>query len=783
MSVMILPATATPDERARHLLDQMTTAEKVAQLYGVWTTGMVDAQWSVVPERAQKLIPHGVGHFTRIGASTLLPPVDSARLANRLQRFLIEQTRLGIPAIVHEESCAGYMARGATTFPQAIGMASTWEPELVQAVADVIRVQMRAVGAHHALAPVLDVARDPRWGRVEETFGEDPFLITAIGTAYIRGLQGTDLKTGVIGTAKHFAAHGWPEGGRNWSPVNVGERDFREIFLMPFRAAIQSAQVESVMNAYHEMDGIPCIASRQLMVDILRDELGFDGTIVSDYGAILNLYNYHFVAESKLEAAHMALLTGIDVELPKSDCYDAALIEAVERGDIPVDLVNACAFRVLRQKFKIGLFENPYTDERRVTQVFQTPDQLTLTRHAAAKSIILLKNDANLLPLSPDLRHIAVIGPSSDSIRVLQGDYSYPSHLMDIYSPEFDPNAPNPFQMITGVDWDEHFPPSVTVLEGIRGVTQAQIHYAKGCDMTGDDTSGFAEAVDVARQSQVAIVVVGDHSGLSRSATSGEARDDVTLELPGVQRQLIEAIYTTGTPVVVVLINGRVFALSWIAAHIPAVVEAWEGGQQGGAAIADVLFGKVNPGGKLPVSFPRAVGQLPVYYNHKRAAGRSNWYSDYRTMPVAPLYPFGHGLSYTTFEYSPLRLSSDTVNAADTIHIEVDLRNTGDRAGEEVAQLYISDPIASVTRPVKALKGFKRVSLQPGEQKTIVFAFDVQHTAFYDLDMQYSVEPGQIDLLVGSSSEDIRSAASIQIIGVKSPARHVSFTDVQILGV
>jgi beta-glucosidase len=783
----VLSPDNTPDEQAETLLALMTIEEKVAQLHGVLVSALLEPDHTFNLTRAQNLMGFGAGHLTRVGASSMLRPAQSAELANQLQHFLVEHTRLGIPAIVHEESCAGYLGRGATTFPQAIGMSATWEPDLIEELATVIRRQMRAVGAHHALAPVLDVARDPRWGRLEETFGEDPFLITTIGSAYIHGLQGNDLQTGVIATAKHFLGYGWTEGGRNWSPAHIGERDLREVFLMPFRAAIQEAHIGSVMNAYNELDGVPCIISHPLMIKILREELGFSGVLVSDYGAITTLVNYHAVANTKLEAARMALEAGVDVELPSADCYGDELIAALYAGEIPVALVDTCVRRVLRQKAQLGLFENPYVQAGRAPEVFQTPYQVHLSRAVAQKSLVLLKNEPNLLPLSPALRKIAVIGPSANSVRLLQGDYSYPSHFDDTHLTDmdttFDPDAPAPFQSVQNIDWTDHFPPSVTVLEGIRALVSpdTEVRYAYGCGIGSLDRSGFAEAVSLAEHSDIAILVVGDKSGLSLGATSGESRDRATLELPGVQQQLIEAIYATRTPIVVVLVNGRAFALDWIAEHVPAILMAWLPGQEGGNAIAETLFGKVSPGGKLPISLPRSVGQLPVYYNHKYAASRSHWHGQYADMPVTPLYPFGHGLSYTHWDYSPLRLSNPVVGATDSLFIDVDVRNTGSVAGDEVVQLYIADPVASVTRPTQALKGFKRISLQPEEQKTVRFTLDVRHTAFYDSDMHYVVEPGKIDLMVGSSCTDIRSRASMSIVGEKQLVTHVFSTHIEVI--
>lgn len=780
-NAVYLNPTLTTDQRVDALLSDMSLDEKLAQLTGIWVTELIDRERQPVAEKLNNRLEHGIGHLTRVGASSLLPPQESAKLANTLQRYLLEHTRLAIPAIVHEESCAGYMARGATTFPQAMAMAAMWEPELVEQVTRIIRRQMRAVGAHHALAPVLDVVRDPRWGRVEETFGEDPFLISAVGAAYIRGLQGDSWDGRVIATAKHFAAYGLSEGGMNWAPVHVPEREMREIFLTPFRAAVEAVGIQSVMPAYHELDGVPCHADKRLLVDILRGEMGFEGTIVSDYFAINMLGDYHHVAANKSTAARLAIEAGVDVELPNQDCYGSPLKAAVEAGEVDIALVDACVRRVLKQKIELGLFENPYVDEGRVLEIYNNADAVALSRTAAGKAVVLLKNDG-ILPLSATHKTIALIGPAAHSIRSLQGDYHYPSHLENMFNPEQSLEAPNPAQPNIKVDWTAHFPPSVTALDGVRAVLgeQAEIAYAKGCDIDSEDTSGFAEATTLAKSADVAIVVVGDKAGLAKGATSGESIDRADIRLPGVQSALIQAVAATGTPVVVVLIHGRPFALTDIEPDVNAILTCWQPAEQGGAALADVLTGAVNPGGKLPMSFPRAVGQIPVYYNHKPSGGRTHWQGDYIDLSTKPLYPFGHGLSYTQFEYSDLGVSAAEIDAHGTISVSMTVKNVGERAGDEVVQVYLGDPIASVTRPVKALKGFKRVALEVGESKRLTFHISAKHLAFYDLDMRYQVEAGEVSVMVGSSSQDIRLTGAFTITGASVEVQAEYFTSVEV---
>lgn len=770
-------------DRAEALLADMTVEEKVAQIGGIWVSDLITASRKLIPEAAQEKIPHGIGHITRIGAVGMVEPVHSATLANSIQKFLVEQTRLGIPAIVHEESCAGYTAKDATTFPQAIGLASTWEPELVKAMTTIIRKQLRSVGAHHTLAPVLDVVRDPRWGRLEETFGEDPYLISRLGSAYIQGIQGDNWHEGIVATAKHFLGYAMSEGGLNWAPSHIPERELREIILYPFIVAIQEAKIASVMNAYQELDGVPVGSSREYMVDLLRGELGFDGVVVSDYFTLDMFYAYHHIARDKSEAAKFGLEAEIDVELPASDCYGQPLLDALECGDIDISLVETCALRVLEMKVQLGLLENPYVDTDAIPAIYSDTSGVDLSRKIAEQSIVLLKNDNNLLPLKADVSTIAVIGPHADSARLLQGDYHYPAHLEGIFGGSDNMEAPAPDgEDSAEINWDDHRPPTTTILQGLHNVQShpPEIMYVKGCDVTGDDKSGFAEAIQVAQAADVVVLTVGDISGLGVEHTVGETRDSGTLRLPGVQQDLIEAVHATGKPIVLVLVTGRPYALEWHHEHIPAILEAWLPAEQGGAAIADILYGNVNPGGKLTITFPRHVGQVPTYYNHKPSGQRSHWYVDYTDMNVKPLYPFGHGLSYTTFAYSNLSISADEVAPKGTVNISCEVKNTGNRAGDEIVQLYLQDVIASVTRPVKELKGFKRMSLDAGQSAKVTFEVDARHMAFYDREMQLVVEPGDIKVMIGASSDDIRLDGTFTIVGETTPVNHAFGTKVTV---
>jgi beta-glucosidase len=768
----------SPDERARDLLARMTLAEKVAQLGGAWSTALL-AGGRFSDEKARVLLADGIGQVTRIGAATLLGPRESAALANAIQRFLVEGTRLGIPALIHEEGVAGFTARGATQFPQAIGLAATFEPALVEAMARVIREQMLAVGARLCLAPVLDVARDPRWGRTEETYGEDPYLAARLAVAYVRGLQGESLAGGVVAAAKHFVGYGVSEGGLNWAPAHLGRRELREVFAAPFAAAIREAGLAGLMNAYHELDGVPCGASREILDDLLRGELGFDGVVVSDYFTVSTLVTYHRVAADREAAARMALAAGLDVELPALDCF-RELVAAVEAGRIDAACVDRAVLRGLRQKLELGLFERPFVDADAAPLVFDTPEQRALARRLAEKSLVLLENAGGLLPLSPEIGTLAVVGPAADSTRLLQGDYHYPTHLEIVFgevderrdappAADSDPSLSDlaPGARARRADLTAHFVPHVSILDGIRARAGpgTRILHAPGCRVRGDDAGELAEALAAARAADAAVVVVGGKSGLCPGATSGESVDAADLGLTGLQQQLVEEVVATGTPTVVVLVNGRPLSLTWIARHVPAVLEAWLPGEEGGHAVAAALFGDVDPAGRLPVSLPRAVGQVPVFYNHKPSGGRSQWKGDYADLPARPLYPFGHGLSYTRFEYADLRVTPGEVPCDGWVEVSSAVRNAGARPGEEVVQLYLRDEVASLSRPVKQLAGFARIALGPGESRRVIFDLDVAQLAFFDHAMRYAVEPGRIEVMVGASSEDIRLRGGFDLVG------------------
>lgn len=755
---------ASVEERVADLLGEMTLDEKLAQLACLWSAAFV-CDGSFDRQHAATQMPHGIGQVTRIGAATGLRPRQSAELMNAIQQVALERTRLGIPIFVHEEAVGGFCHRDATVFPQGIGLAATWDPALLGQVAAVIREQMRAVGARLALAPVIDVARDPRWGRVEETYGEDPVLVGTLAVAYVRGLQTADLRGGVIATAKHFLGYALSEGGRNWGPAQIGPRELREVYAEPFAAVIREAGIAAVMNSYASIDGIPCSGSREIFTDLLRDELGFDGGVVSDYIAIPSLQTYHRVAASPGEAARLALMAGIDMELPTQQCYGEPLKAEIAAGRVPMAIVDEAVRRVLRLKFRLGLFEQPYVDAEAAPSVFQTAAQRALARTAAAESVVLLANDG-VLPLAPSLRRVAVIGPGADDRRLLQGDYHYPAHLELIYDAPLGLLDASLAPHATG-DYapGAFYTPHITPLAGLRAALGAAvtIRHAPGCSVLGDDRSGFDDAVAAAREAELAIVVVAGKSGLLRPATVGEFNDATNLDLTGVQQELVEAVSATGTPLVVVVVSGRIHTLAAVAAHANALLYLAPPGEEGGNGLADVLTGATNPSGRLPISLPLSVGQVPVYAGQRAGGNLAMMLGDYVDSPTAPLFPFGHGLSYSTFGYSEL-----AVQAGDTmtpVQVSVTVRNDGTRSGDEVVQLYGRDDVASVARPDRLLLGFARVSLRPHEAHTLTFHVHPSRLAFFDPGMRFVTEPGSFTFSIGASSTDIRGVHTAVLDG------------------
>jgi beta-glucosidase len=758
-------ATRSPDARAADLLERMTAAEKRAQLGSAWVFQLTSND-RFDPDRAGPLLADGLGQVTRVSGASSLGALGAATLANDIQRHLVEHTRLGIPAIVHEEVCSGLMAREATIFPQAIGVASTWRPELNRRLADAVREQMRAIGAHQGLSPVLDICRDPRWGRTEETYGEDPHLVARFGVAFVRGLQGDDLRDGVLATAKHFVGYGASEGGLNWAPAHLAPRELREVYLYPFEVAVREAGLWSVMNGYHELDGVPCGADHHLLTEVLREEWGFEGIVVSDYFAVDQLASYHSLVPSQEQAASLALRAGVDVELPGTDCYGAPLEAGVVSGRVDGADIDTSVHRVLRAKFALGLFEAPYVEPEQVSVRFDTEAHRASALDIARQSLVLLHNAQQLLPLSPDVGTVAVIGPNAASGRNLLGDYTHPAHMETLLESREQhesalggmPTIPDDLTVDAAT---EGIP---TILDGLRERLGDRVEHAPGCDVLSDDRSGFDAAVELAERAAVVVLVVGDRAGLVDACTSGEARDRSSLDLPGVQEELSAAVRATGTPVVTVLVTGRPCGSVALHEGSGAVLAAWLPGAHGAQAVAEALVGEVNPGGKLPISFPRSAGHVPVFYGHKLSGGRSHWKGDYVDAPVGPLYQFGHGLSYTTFHLEDASIAEAEVSIDGSLTVTVTVTNAGDRDGDEVLQLYTRDPEASITRPVLELKGFERITLPAGRSVEVTFEVPASMLGFCDRDLRYVIEPGRIEVFVGSSAAAPTPVGEVQLV-------------------
>ena len=774
MSTAYRTNDTTVSRKVAELLGKMTLEEKISQLTSVWVYELLSSK-SFDENKAQHHLGGGVGQITRIGGASDVTPDQYVRLANRIQRYLVQETRLGIPAIVHEECCSGLMTRGASLFPQSIGLGATWDPGILRRIGDAIRRQTRLIGGHHALAPVLDVTRDARWGRVEETMGEDPYLVSELGGAYISGIQGNDWSDGVIATAKHFVGYGTTEGGMNWAPAHIGDRELREVYLRPFEAAVRAYGIGSVMNSYGEIDGVACGASRTLLTDILRGEWKFDGMVVSDYFAINMLREYHQIAADKKEAAALAMHAGIDIELPSRDCYSDPLSEAVRHGDISQEDIDLACERILRAKFALGLFDNPYVPEPEDSISLDTDEDRSLAYEAAVRSIVLLENQECVienaaapgpaLPIWPGVRKIALVGPNSASWRNMIGDYAYPCHIETLGNLGAITDTAHPEET---VELSQDFADIVTVHDGLARRLQdagsnAILQQADGCDVLAEDASGHEAAVSLAAESDIVIAVMGDRSGLVDGCTSGESRDRTDLALPGTQRELLKKLVATGTPVVLVLLNARPVDLSWEQTACAAILAAWLPGEEGGNAVADVLLGNASPGGKLPMSFPRHVGQVPVFHGHKPSGGRSHWAGRYVEMGTDPLYPFGYGLSYTSFELSDLEVETPVVGPAEgalQLKVAVTLRNSGARVGEEVVQLYTRGPRHLITRPVRELRGFVRVQLKPGETKRVPFTVSADQFAFHDEAMRYALFAGTVRVTVGTSAMDPAALSS-----------------------
>jgi beta-glucosidase len=738
--------------RVADLLARMSLEEKAAQMVCIWNLKkewLLDEQGNFAPEKAAQHFGHGhgLGQVGRPGDfGTGAGPKRMAELTNEIQRFFIENSRLGIPVFFHDECLHGHVGVDGTSFSQPIGLGATFNPDLVQKLYAVAAHEARARGVHQALTPVVDVAREPRWGRVEETFGEDPYLVSRMGIAAVNGFQGDRSfrdKRHVVATLKHFAAHGQPESGTNCAPVNVSERILREVFLFPFQAAVRDGGAMSVMASYNEIDGVPSHANRWLLTDVLRNEWEFQGTVVSDYYAIRELHERpelygHHLAHDGAEAAALAVRAGVNVELPEPDCYKS-LVELVRQGTLQESQLDDLVAPILAQKFQMGLFDDPYVNPPEAERIVGCSEHQHLALAAAQQTITLLKNDGNIAPLDLNrIKTLAIIGPNAD--REMLGGYS---------------GRPKR---------------TSTVLSAIRERTAGRVEvlHHEGCKITKggswwqdevvpsdpeEDRQSIAAAVEVAKRADVIVLGIGGNEQTSREAWMGNHLGDrASLDLVGQQNLLVDELAKLGKPIVAVLFNGRPLAISHLAKRVPVIFECWYMGQECGTAVAQALFGDINPGGKLPITIPRSAGHVPAYYNYKPSARRGYLFDD-----VSPLFPFGYGLSYTSFEFGKPRLEKTTITRDESTILRVDVTNRGDRAGDETVQLYIRDLVSSVTRPVKELKGFQRETFQPGETKTIALPITPNRLAFWNIDMQFVVEPGDFDIMIGPNSQELQS--------------------------
>ena len=741
------------DQRVSDLLSRMSLEEKVAQTLSVWKMKMnfMTPDGDFIPEKADSLLKNGIGHIARPGEVTIegipnLSPAKQLKFASAVQKYVIENTRLGIPVIFHEEALHGQQAPGATSFPQALALAATWDTSLITEIFSSIAKEVRARGSHQVLTPVLDVAREPRWGRVEETYGEDPYLISQIGIACISGFQGKDERIDsnhVAATIKHFTAQGQPENGTNCGPASFSEDYLKEVLMKPFENVIKNTRVWSVMASYNEVAGIPINMSKALLTKTLRDDWKFKGVVVSDYESIQQLELLHYVSNNKEESAKLALEAGVDIELPDMYCYPS-LVELIRSGVVQEKYLDRAVARILRMKFMLGLFENPYAGMGRVDELVHCLSHQDLAYKAGTKAITLLKNahlpgqENSLLPLdSKKIRTLGIIGPNAKGIHL--GGYSNePREGIDIF---------------TGL---KHF-----------AKDKFQIKYAEGCRIVEGYASWFedsvrlpdpkeedkriAEAVKVAKTCDIVVLCVGGNEQITREAWSDtHLGDREDLQLFGKQNELVKAVVNTGVPVVVVLIHGKPLTINYIAENVPAILDAWYLGEKTGTVVADALFGKINPGGKLPITYPRSIGQIPIYYSYKPSARRG-----YHMGDIKPLYPFGYGLSYTNFNYSNLKISPEQNTIHGNATVSVDITNIGKFRGDEIVQMYIHDKVATRTRPVKELKGFTRITLNPAETKTVKFELTPEKLEYLNHEMQWIVEPGEFEIMVGTSSASV----------------------------
>lgn len=788
--VRYLDPNLSPEERADDLLQRMSIEEKMGQVVGY-------ISYMGSSEGLESKYPQGAGTVSMLFTASLSTKEEVIDKIVLIQQKIMELSENRIPAFFHIETLAGALLPEATSFPSGIGQASTWNPKLQKEMAKIMSRQARAVGATHAFAPVLDIARDPRFGRYGETYGEDPTLAAAMGVAYVEGLQQDGrLEEGVLACAKHFLGYHMSQGGMHAAPTPIPPRMLREVYAKPFQAAVTEADMKSIMNAYNSIDGEPVAGSAKILRDLLREEMGFRGLIVADYGSIKELHTRHRVSESFTDAGELALRAGIDIELPEKLCYNDELMERMKSGELDIALLDEAVRRILVLKFATGLFEEPFpVRDERIELAYRDPACQKISLEVARQSIVLLKNDNHVLPLQRKKQKIAVIGYHADSLRALFGGYSFTSSFDSLLNVK-NSMAGVDFAEMSGKDVQErlkeyryqtypgstvqretpqsdemirkYYPECRTLLEQLRlACPEAEIRYAYGYDYAGNDTSKHDEALEIAKDADVVILTLGGKAGWGTLCTTGEGIDATSINLPECQELFIAKLATLNKPSVAIHFDGRPISSDLVDQHIDAILEAWTPGENGAEAIVDILFGKANPSGKLPVSIPYNSGQIPLYYNHHHGAsynvGTENEFKSYLDCPREPRYYFGHGLSYTTFVYSNLQISKDIYEPDEDVVITVDVSNTGTMAGEEVVQLYIRDPYASVVRPVQELAGFCRVPLEAGETKRIRFTMKSSQLAFLDKELKWKIEAGEIEIMVGASSRDIRLRGDFRI--------------------
>lgn len=739
------------EERVRDLLGRMTLEEKVGQMnmpcvylneLGRDIPSKIESCRRFAAGTLEKGMGPGGGFFTL--PNNVLPegPRRQAEFLNELQRIAMTETRLRIPLLETEEGTHGLMCSGGTIFPEGPGLGSTWDLDLVRRVYEAAAREARSIGVHQLFTLVVEPVRDPRLGRNQEAYSEDPWFCARYAETITRAVQGTDVSAEdkVVAGLCHYPGQSQPVSGMERGAMEISERTLRNVFLPPWEAGIRRAGALGVMATYPAIDGVPAHASEWLLTKILREELGFEGLVLGE-GSGLSTLVYEGLAADQRQAGALALRAGVDVGISYEPAYMRPLVESVREGLVPMELIDRAVGRILRLKFRLGLFERPYADPDRAERTVHSEEHQKLALEAARKSIVLLKNDRNTLPLRRDVKSIAVIGPNADDWRNLLGDYTARKVLQ----------------------------PVATVLDGVRRMApHARIEYVRGCDIQGERVNEIEKAREAARRAQVAIVVVGENAwdAAAGHPTNGEGYDVASLDLTGFQENLVRAVHATGTPTVVVLVNGRPLSIRWIAENVPAIVEAWLPGEMGGRAVAEVLFGEVNPGGRLPVTVPRHAGQLPVSYDRPPSKDywiEHGWGRRYADMSAKPLWEFGHGLGYTSFEYSNLRIETPRVRRNGEVRLAADVANTGAREGAEVVQLYIRDVVSSVTTPVKQLRGFERVELKPGEKRTVRFTLKPEDLSLLGRGLRRAVEPGEFRVMIGRSSEDVRLSGSFEV--------------------